>query len=102
MHQERRVGWTRDFVSPNPIQNKEFVNTLGQAISRPAIFPAPAPILRLALGEMAEGLLLSSARVIPSKLLHSDYQFRFTDLGEFLRYTLGRDRKRSEDQVLKT
>ena len=91
-----------NFVSPNPIQNKEFVNTLGQAISRPAIFPAPAPILRLALGEMAEGLLLSSARVIPSKLLHSDYQFRFTDLGEFLRYTLGRDRKRSEDQVLKT
>lgn len=81
-----------NFVSPSPITNREFAKTLGKVLGRPALFPAPAFMLRLALGEMADDLLLSSCRARPLKLLESGYQFRFESLEEFLRYTLGRER----------
>lgn len=47
------------------------------------------------MGEMADALLLSSARVKPGKLVESGYRFRFTDLTEFLKYSLGRERLES-------
>jgi NAD dependent epimerase/dehydratase family enzyme len=50
------------------------------------MFPAPAFALRLMLGEMADGLLLSSQRVIPEKLKTLGYEFQDSDLG----FTLAR------------
>jgi len=47
---------------------------------RPAIFPAPAFALRLALGEMADALLLSSQRVVPKKLQQLGYSFLHSEL----------------------
>ena len=47
---------------------------------RPALFPAPAFALRLALGEMADALLLSSQRVLPKKLESLGYRFLHADL----------------------
>ncbi len=85
-----------NLVSPHPTQNRQFVRQLGKALGRPAIFPAPAAGLRIGLGEMADALLLSSARVVPSKLLESNYSFRFTDLSDLFRYSLGLYRKPSE------
>jgi hypothetical protein len=67
-------------VSANPVRNSEFTRVLAKALHRPALFPAPAFALRLALGEMADGLLLSSARVLPFKLADSGYQFLQPDL----------------------
>ena len=86
-----------NFVSSDPITNAGFAKTLGQVIGRPAIFPAPAFMLRAALGEMADALLLSSARVKPTKLTESGYQFRFNDLTQFLKYSLGRERLESTE-----
>src|SRR5215467_2289657 len=43
-------------VAPNAVQNAEFTKTLAKALRRPALFPAPAFALRLALGEMADAL----------------------------------------------
>src|SRR5712692_33539 len=60
-------------VSPQPLQNTEFTKVLAKALHRPALFPAPAFALRLALGEMADALLLSSQRVVPQKLLQLGY-----------------------------
>src|SRR5262249_51999416 len=40
-------------VSPNPVQNKDFVKTLGEVLHRPAIFPLPAFAAKIAFGEMA-------------------------------------------------
>lgn len=77
-------------VSPIPVTNREFTRTLARALSRPAIFPLPAPVARLALGEMADELLLYSARVRPEKLQASSYHFRHPDLEEALRHQLGR------------
>jgi uncharacterized protein (TIGR01777 family) len=62
-------------VAPNPVRNSEFTDVLAKTLHRPALFPAPAFALRLALGEMADALLLVSQKVLPSKLTDSGYQF---------------------------
>jgi uncharacterized protein (TIGR01777 family) len=62
-------------VAPNPVRNSEFTSVLAKTLHRPALFPAPAFALRLALGEMADALLLVSQKVIPSKLADSGYPF---------------------------
>ena len=49
-----------NLVAPQPGQNAEFTRVLAAVLHRPAIFPAPAIALRLALGQMADGLLLAS------------------------------------------
>lgn len=67
-------------VSPQPVTNLEFTSELARALGRPAIVPVPAFALRLALGEMADELLLGSLRVIPEKLLNSRFEFRSPDL----------------------
>ena len=71
-------------VSPNPVRNSEFSSTLGRVLHRPAIFPTPAFGLRLALGEMADALLLASQRVSPQKLQNLGYRFLYTDLEKAL------------------
>ena len=67
-------------VSPQPLQNAEFTKVLARAMHRPALFPAPAFVLRLALGEMADALLLSSQRVAPQALEKLGYRFLHADL----------------------
>jgi len=67
-------------VAPNPVQNSEFTRVLASVLHRPAIFPAPAFALRLALGEMADALLLSSQRVEPVQLSANRYAFQFENL----------------------
>jgi uncharacterized protein (TIGR01777 family) len=75
-------------VSPHPATNAEFTKVLGHVLHRPTVFPMPAFAARLVLGEMAEGLLLASARVIPRKLQETGFEFRFTDLAAALRHEL--------------
>jgi uncharacterized protein (TIGR01777 family) len=69
-----------NFVAPNAVQNSEFTRVLAKAVHRPALFPAPAFALRLALGEMADALLLSSQRVAPQRLEKLGYRFLHPDL----------------------
>ena len=77
-----------NLVAPEPVQNAEFTKVLAGVLHRPAIFPAPAIALRLALGQMADGLLLSSQRVQPEKLLASGYKFRHENLQSALQAIL--------------
>ena len=71
-------------TSPQSIQNAQFTNILAHVMHRPALFPAPALALRLALGEMADALLLSSQRVLPKKLEILGYRFQYADLSSAL------------------
>src|SRR5438445_5572681 len=71
-------------VSPTPLQNAEFTRVLAKEMHRPALFPAPAIALRLALGEMADALLLSSQRVAPQALEKLGYRFLHPDLNSAL------------------
>jgi hypothetical protein len=75
-------------VSPMPVTNREFTRTLGRVLSRPTIVPVPASVLRLMMGEMADALLLASARVRPVRLLETGFQFRYPDLEAALRHLL--------------
>ena len=78
-------------VAPRPVTNREFTETLGKSLSRPTPLPVPAFALRLAVGgEMADALLLASARVIPRRLEETGYRFRFPELGGALRHLLVR------------
>jgi uncharacterized protein len=67
-------------VALGAVRNAEFTRELARALHRPALFPAPGFALRLALGEMADALLLSSQRVVPQKLQQLGYRFLHPDL----------------------
>ncbi|HWR84040.1 MAG TPA: TIGR01777 family oxidoreductase [Candidatus Deferrimicrobium sp.] len=79
-----------NIVAPNPVTNKEFTRVLGRVLWRPTVLPMPAALLRLALGEMANDLLLSSTRVTPTRLIAEGFEFRFPDLEGALRHELHR------------
>jgi uncharacterized protein (TIGR01777 family) len=69
-----------NMVAPKPVTNAEFTRTLASALSRPALFPMPAFVVKLVFGEMGETVLLGSQRVEPAQLVMSGYPFRFSDL----------------------
>jgi uncharacterized protein (TIGR01777 family) len=77
-------------VAPHPVTNAEFTRALGRVVGRPAVAPVPGFAARLAFGEMADALLLSSARVLPEKLQASGFQFRYPTLDAALAHLLGR------------
>jgi len=77
-------------VGPVPVTNAEFTKTLGRVLGRPTVMPMPAFAARLAFGEMADELLLSSSRVVPQKLLDSGLQFHDRDLEAALRLVLAK------------
>lgn len=80
-------------VTSNPVTNRDFTHTLGRVLSRPTLFPMPAFAARLALGEMADALLLASTRVEPARLLASGFAFRYPDLEGALRHLLGKTKE---------
>jgi uncharacterized protein len=86
---DERMRGPVNVAAPGPVQNAEFTRLLAKVLHRPAIFPAPAFALRIALGEMADGLLLSSQRVIPEKLRAAGYRFQFENIEGALRAVLG-------------
>lgn len=77
-------------VAPNSSTNSDFTKTLGGVLHRPTILPMPAFVAKLALGEMAEELLLSSTRVVPTRLQETGYQFRCPTLESALKHVLGK------------
>jgi uncharacterized protein (TIGR01777 family) len=62
--------------APNPVSNADFIRALAQALARPCWLPTPAPLLRLALGEMST-LLLDGQYVIPQRLVNLGFVFRY-------------------------
>ncbi|HKG78906.1 MAG TPA: TIGR01777 family oxidoreductase, partial [Pyrinomonadaceae bacterium] len=77
-----------NFVAPNPVTNAEFTKALGRVLSRPTFFPVPAFGARLAFGEMADALLLSSQKVKPGVLQEKGFPFTWPTLEPALKYQL--------------
>ena len=75
-----------NIVSPEPVRNSEFTDTLASVLSRPALLPVPAFVLRMIFGEMADAVLLSSTRAVPEKLVSSKFEFRYPGLGQALEH----------------
>jgi len=77
-----------NLVAPDPVTNLEFTKTLGAVLGRPTVLRVPAFGLRLALGEMADEMLLASTRAWPARLTASGYRFRYANLEAALRHVV--------------
>jgi uncharacterized protein len=72
-------------VAPGAVRNAEFVDTLAGVLSRPAVVPLPAVMLRTLFGPMADETLLASARVLPRRLCEAGFVFKHPELAGALR-----------------
>jgi uncharacterized protein (TIGR01777 family) len=90
---DQSINGAVNFVAPNPVTNAEFTKTLGRVISRPTLFPIPEFGARLAFGEMADALLLSSQRVEPGVLKDKTFLFSWPTLETALRNILASDKR---------
>lgn len=73
------------------VTNRDFTRTLCRVLRRPMFLPVPRVALRLLMGEMADALLLASARLEPGRLRDTGYRFRDPELEPALRRLLARD-----------
>jgi uncharacterized protein len=79
-----------NIVAPNSVRNSEFTDALGHALHRPVILPLPAFAAKIIMGEMADELLLASARVEPLALEEKKFGFEYPNLAGALLHTLGK------------
>lgn len=77
-----------NFCAPEPVRNETLAKTLGDVLNRPAIMPAPAFVIRTALGEFGDALL-SSQRAVPERLQKLGFAFRYPDLRSALTEIVG-------------
>jgi len=71
-------------TAPQPVTMKVFASALGRALHRPAIFPVPGPMLKLALGEVAD-VLLTGQFVEPRRASAAGFKFRFVGVDAAMR-----------------
>ncbi len=71
-------------VAPHPVSNAEFTKQLASVLRRPAMLGVPEFMLRLAVGEMADALLLTSCRAVPKRLMAEGFTFQYSDLASYL------------------
>jgi uncharacterized protein (TIGR01777 family) len=74
-----------NLTGPQPVTNAQFAHALGAALHRPAFMKMPALPIRVALGEMADALLLSGQRALPAKAERGGYQFKYATVDTALR-----------------
>jgi len=87
INQEKMSGPVNT-TAPCPVTNYDFTKTLGTLLGRPTMIAMPELAARLVLGEMANELLLASARVMPNRLSESGYRFLYPTLEPALKHLL--------------
>lgn len=73
---ESKIDGPVNLTSPNPVTNHEFTSALARALHRPALLPAPAIALKIALGGFSTEIL-GSKRVIPQALTEDGFTFEY-------------------------
>ena len=71
-----------NLVGPTPARSDEVTRALARHMGRPYFLRLPGPVLRLALGQAADGLLLASQKVAPTRLEAAEYQFEHHTIAE--------------------
>jgi hypothetical protein len=79
-------------VAPGAVTNEEFTKALGHVLGRPTILPIPVFALRLAFGEVADAVMLSSTRVEPARLKEAGFDFKDSEIEGALRHVLNKSR----------
>ncbi len=77
-----------NLAAPQAVRFGDFGRTLGRVIGRPHWLPTPAFALRLALGGVADGLLLGSQRQVPERLKQAGYRFKYPEVETALKELL--------------
>ena len=85
--QEEDMQGPVNATAPNPVTNKTFAQIYGKVLHRPAILPMPAWFLKMVMGQMAEELLITGQRVVPSKLNDAGFVFTYPELEGALKNT---------------
>jgi uncharacterized protein (TIGR01777 family) len=73
---ESKVSGPVNLTSPNPVTNQEFTSALARAMHRPALFPAPAIALKIALGGFSSEIL-GSKKVAPQVLTDAGFTWDY-------------------------
>jgi uncharacterized protein (TIGR01777 family) len=76
---ESKLSGPVNLVSPSPVTNQEFTAALARAMHRPAIFPAPAFALKIALGGFATEIL-GSKKIVPQALMGDGFVFDYPNI----------------------
>lgn len=66
-----------NLCAPEAIRNNDFSRAVGRVLRRPWWWPVPAFALRALYGDMADALLLASAKVTPARLPAAGFKFEF-------------------------
>ncbi len=72
-------------TAPAPVANRAFSRALARALHRPCWLWMPALPLRLALGEMADTLVVGGQRVVPARALELGFYFRYPEIDQAFR-----------------
>jgi hypothetical protein len=72
-----------NFCAPQPLRNTEFTKALGKALNRPAVIPAPAFMIRMIFGELAE-TLLTGQKASSENLMNKGFTFNFPNIEQAL------------------
>lgn len=80
---ENPISGAVNVTSPNPVTNQEFTSALARALHRPALFPAPAFALKIALGGFSSEVL-GSKKVIPHVLQEAGFTWDYPHITEAL------------------
>ena len=80
---EKNISGPVNLTSPNPVTNQEFTSALARAMKRPALFPAPAIALKIALGGFSSEVL-GSKKVMPTALADAGFQWDYPHISTAL------------------
>ena len=80
---ENDISGPVNLTSPNPVTNQEFTAALARALNRPALFPAPAIALKIALGGFSSEVL-GSKKVMPTALTSAGFQWDYQHISTAL------------------
>lgn len=80
---ENPISGPINLTTPNPVTNQEFTSALARAMHRPALFPAPAFALKIALGGFSSEVL-GSKKVIPQALQEAGFVWDYPHISEAL------------------
>jgi uncharacterized protein (TIGR01777 family) len=75
-------------TAPHPVTQQVFTAALADQLKKPAPFVFPRFLLRLLIGEMADEVLLASARALPQRLEETGYHFLYPTLKDALKHVL--------------
>jgi NAD dependent epimerase/dehydratase family enzyme len=80
---EKQISGPVNLTSPNPVTNQEFTSALARAMKRPALFPAPAIALKIALGGFSSEVL-GSKKVMPNALTDAGFKWDYPHISTAL------------------